>query len=305
MVDAPSISPVVSTAVQGVDAANLVGSTAAHSFTVLGMFMQADFVVKAVMLMLLFAAFWCWAIIFEKYFMFRNVKAKAHRFESEFWASEALDKFYEKIKKRANHSMAIIFVAAMEEWMRSKTTVNTPLQGLKISLRERVVQVMQVARNREIEQLESGLGFLATVGSSAPFIGLFGTVWGIMNSFQAIAISKNTSLAAVAPGIARQHQVFAGAPHNGNVLSGNATVVGAPIHTTVRLKEGQEGIPLAMVAAVLVVAERRQKGTRRQGVALHHPGNGDPPVPRHQVDRLHPYVASPNVGGPLNGAIRV
>jgi biopolymer transport protein TolQ len=98
--------------------------------------------------------------------------------------------------------MAIIFVAAMEEWLRSKTTVNTPLQGLKLSLRERVVQVMQVARNREIEHLESGLGFLATVGSSAPFIGLFGTVWGIMNSFQAIAISKNTSLAAVAPGIA-------------------------------------------------------------------------------------------------------
>ena len=199
MVEAATLTPPVSTAVQGVDAATLAGSSAGHTFSILGMFMQADMVVKAVMIMLLFASFWCWAIIFEKYFLFRSVKSKAQRFENEFWASEALDKFYDKVKKRANHAIAIIFVAAMEEWMRSKTTVNTPLQGLKISLRERV---MQVARNREIEHLESGLGFLATVGSSAPFIGLFGTVWGIMNSFQAIAVSKNTSLVAVAPGIA-------------------------------------------------------------------------------------------------------
>jgi biopolymer transport protein TolQ len=201
MADASTLST-VSTAVQGVDSATLAGSSAGHSFSMFAMFMQADSIVKFVMLMLLLASLWCWAIIFEKYFLFRRVKSKAVRFEGEFWGSEALDKFYEKIKKRANHSMAIIFVAAMEEWLRSKTTVNTPLQGLKLSLRERVVQVMQVARNREIEHLESGLGFLATVGSSAPFIGLFGTVWGIMNSFQSIAISKNTSLAAVAPGIA-------------------------------------------------------------------------------------------------------
>ena len=202
MVDSSPYSSTVSTAVQGVEAATLAGNSAGHSFSIIGMFMSADFVVKGVMIMLLLASFWCWAIIFEKYFLFRNVKAKTHRFESEFWASDALDKFYEKIKKRATHSMAIIFVAAMEEWLRSKTTVNTPLQGLKLSLRERVVQIMQVARNREIEHLERGLGFLATVGSSAPFVGLFGTVWGIMNSFQAIAISKNTSLASVAPGIA-------------------------------------------------------------------------------------------------------
>lgn len=202
MVDAATLSSSVSTAVQGVDSATLAGSSAGHAFSLVGMFLQANITIQAVMALLLFASFWCWAIIFEKYFLFRNVKAKALRFEGEFWSSDALDKFYEKIKKRANHSMAIIFVAAMEEWMRSKTTVNTPVQGLKLSLRERVVQVMQVARNREIEHLESGLGFLATVGSSAPFIGLFGTVWGIMNSFQAIAISKNTSLAAVAPGIA-------------------------------------------------------------------------------------------------------
>jgi len=192
----------VSTAVQGVDAASLAGNAPAHDFSIIGMFMQADWTVQLVILMLLFASFWCWAIIFEKWFMFRSVKAKATRFENDFWASEALDKFYEKTKKRANHPMAIIFVAAMEEWFRSKSNGSQTAQGLKLSLRERIVQVMQVARSRELDQIENGLGFLATTGSSAPFIGLFGTVWGIMNSFHNIALSKNTSLVAVAPGIA-------------------------------------------------------------------------------------------------------
>jgi biopolymer transport protein TolQ len=192
----------VSTAVQGVDSATLAGSNALHDFSIWGMFIQADMVVKLVMIMLVMASFWCWAIIFEKYFMFRTMKAKAARFENEFWSSEALDKFYEKIKKRANHPIAIIFVAAMEEWFRSKNASSPAQQGLKLSLRERIVQVMQVARSRELEHLEAGLGFLATTGSAAPFIGLFGTVWGIMNSFHGIAMSKNTSLVAVAPGIA-------------------------------------------------------------------------------------------------------
>ena len=192
----------VSTAVQGVDATTLAGSASPIDFSMWGMFLQADWVVKGVMLLLIMASFWCWAIIFEKWFLFRNVKAKAQRFENDFWSSEALDKFYEKSKKRANHPMAIIFVAAMEEWFRSKSGGTQTAQGLKIGLRERIVQVMQVARNREIEHVESGLGFLATTGSSAPFIGLFGTVWGIMNSFHGIAMTKNTSLVAVAPGIA-------------------------------------------------------------------------------------------------------
>ena len=192
----------VSTAVQGVDATTLSGSAPMVDFSIFGMFMQADWVVKIVMLLLVMASFWCWAIIFEKWFLFRSVKAKAQRFENDFWSSEALDKFYEKSKKRANHPMAIIFVAAMEEWFRSKSSGGQSQPGLKIGLRERIVQVMQVARNREIDHVESGLGFLATTGSSAPFIGLFGTVWGIMNSFHGIAMTKNTSLVAVAPGIA-------------------------------------------------------------------------------------------------------
>ena len=198
---ADPVSTAVNTAVQGVDSTTLAGTASMHDFSMVGMFMQADWVVKLVMILLIMASFWCWAIIVEKWYLFRNVKAKAQRFENEFWSSDALDKFYEKSKKRANHPMAIIFVAAMEEWFRSKTG-NSPAAGLKMSLRERIVQVMQVSRNRELEQVESGLGFLATVGSSAPFIGLFGTVWGIMNSFHAIAASKNTSLVAVAPGIA-------------------------------------------------------------------------------------------------------
>jgi biopolymer transport protein TolQ len=194
--------PVVPTAVQGVDSTTLAGSVATHDFSIIGMFMHADFVVKGVMILLIFASIWCWAIIFEKWFLFNKVKAKAARFENEFWSSEALDKFYEKTKKRANHPMAIIFVAAMEEWFRSKNSNSQQdAQGIKLSLRERIVQVMQVARNREMEHVESGLGFLATTGAAAPFVGLFGTVWGIMNSFQAIAMSKNTSLVAVAPGI--------------------------------------------------------------------------------------------------------
>ncbi len=191
----------VSTAVQGVEATTLAGSAPAIDFSMWGMFMQADWVVKSVLILLILASFWCWAIIFEKWFLFRNVQARALKFENDFWSSDALDKFYEKVKKRANHPMAIIFVAAMEEWFRSKNT-NTQGAGLKIGVRERILQVMHVARNREIEHVEAGLGFLATTGSSAPFVGLFGTVWGIMNSFHGIALTKNTSLVAVAPGIA-------------------------------------------------------------------------------------------------------
>ncbi len=197
-----AVEPAVSTAVQGVDSTTLAGTAAPLDFSIWGMFAQADIVVQLVMILLLLASFWCWAIIFEKFFLFRRVQAKAVKFENDFWSSEALDQFHEKTKKRANHPMAIIFVAAMEEWFRSKNSSSQSGSGIRIGLRDRVVQVMQVARNREIEHLESGMGFLATTGSSAPFIGLFGTVWGIMHSFHSIALSKNTSLVAVAPGIA-------------------------------------------------------------------------------------------------------
>lgn len=195
--------PTTAAPTAAVDAATLAGSQAPLDFSLIALFFHADFLGKAVMIMLILASFWCWAIIFEKWVKFRSVKAKADRFEQEFWSSEALDRFHEKIKNRANHPMAMLFTAAMDEWFRSRIRdIGQTNLSTRLSVRERIVQIMQVTRNREVEKLESGLGFLATVGSSAPFIGLFGTVWGIMRSFQSIALSKNTSLAVVAPGIA-------------------------------------------------------------------------------------------------------
>lgn len=194
-----------STAVDPVAASDVANMTAnaAHDMSFLGMFMHAEPAVQCVMGLLLLASFWSWALIFDKTMTFRSIKRKAAKFESDFWASEALDKFHERIKKRANHPMAIIFSAGMDEWFRSKIRdLSAANLSQKLGVRERINQIMMVARNREIEKLESGLGFLATIGSSAPFIGLFGTVLGIMHSFSAIAVSKNTSLVSVAPGIA-------------------------------------------------------------------------------------------------------
>ncbi len=195
----------VNTAVDPVSANDVVNvaTPVSHDMSFIGMFWHADPVVQIVMAMLLFASFWAWAIIFDKYLTFRQFKAKAAKFEADFWASEALDKFHERVKKRANHPMAVIFVAAMDEWFRSRIRdISAANLTTKLGIRERINQIMIVTRNREIEKLESGLGFLATVGSSAPFIGLFGTVLGIMHSFTSIALSKNTSLVSVAPGIA-------------------------------------------------------------------------------------------------------
>ncbi len=188
-----------------VSSTDVAGSVLAHDISVIGMFMNADLVVKSVIIMLLLASLWSWAIIFEKWMKFKIIKIKAANFEKHFWSAEALDKFYEKVKGKTNHPYAFVFIAAMEEWLRSGKTnrVKPASKGtLNIGVQERMVQIMSVARNRELDDLEKGLGFLATVGTSAPFIGLFGTVWGIMNSFQSIALSKNTSLAVVAPGLA-------------------------------------------------------------------------------------------------------
>ncbi len=195
----------VETAVQSVGTSNLAGSMAHTDLSLWGMFMQADFVVKSVIIILLLASFWCWGIIFDKWLSFKNAQHRANRFEKEFWAAQELDGFYEKTKKRKiSHPYAEVFLAAMEEWYRSqkKSSSKGDNMAQRLGLRDRMFQIMQVNRNRELDKLSNGIGFLATVGSSAPFIGLFGTVWGIMNSFQSIALSQNTSLAVVAPGIA-------------------------------------------------------------------------------------------------------
>jgi biopolymer transport protein TolQ len=173
--------------------------TTLHDMTPWGMFLQADFLVKLVMIGLIVASFWSWAIIFEKVRRFRRLKAQADAFEEQFWSGNSLDELYDRVGQRPEHPMALLFSAAMREWRRA---VERPREALGPGLAERISKVMRVALAREMEEVERYLGYLATVGSTAPFIGLFGTVWGIMRSFIGIANSQNTSLAVVAPGIA-------------------------------------------------------------------------------------------------------
>ena len=183
-----------------VDAATLAGSVV-HDMSIWGLFIQADVIVKAVMIGLILASFWCWAIIFEKIMRMRRLRRQASQFEESFWSGGSLDDLFDRIGSRPVDPMSAVFSSAMREWRRS--TSRSGREGdPHHSLSERIDRAMQITLNRELEQLERYMTFLASVGSTAPFVGLFGTVWGIMNSFAAIAISKNTSLAVVAPGIA-------------------------------------------------------------------------------------------------------
>lgn len=179
----------------------LAGSLAinAGQMTFLGLFLEAHIVVQAVMIGLILASVWSWAIIIEKTFAFRRARKEADHFENMFWSGQSLEELYSALSRNGHSvSMAALFIAAMREWKRSVEGSIRALGGIQL----RVEKVMDVTISREMERLERRLLFLATVGSTAPFIGLFGTVWGIMTSFQAIAVSKNTSLAVVAPGIA-------------------------------------------------------------------------------------------------------
>ncbi|MEQ1696853.1 MAG: protein TolQ [Hyphomicrobiaceae bacterium] len=162
------------------------------------MFMHAHIVVQSVMVGLMLASVWSWAIIIEKLLSFRKARQESDRFEQSFWSGQSLDEIYNALSRGKNITMAALFVAAMREWKRSVEGNIRALGGIQL----RVEKVMDVTIAREMERLDRRLLFLATVGSTAPFVGLFGTVWGIMSSFQAIAVSKNTSLAVVAPGIA-------------------------------------------------------------------------------------------------------
>lgn len=176
----------------------------------LHLFIHAEPLVLIIMLGLIAMSVISWAVIIEKFTSLRSVASKTSHFEEDFWSAKSLDTFYERLKKRKEkHPLSIIFSSAMEEWLSGKepNRVVKPegtsnASGIAISVKERIVQMMAVSRNREIEHLERGLGFLATCGSSAPFIGLLGTCIGIINAFRAIAMSQNTSLAVVAPGIA-------------------------------------------------------------------------------------------------------
>ncbi|ABV73726.1 hypothetical protein A1E_03995 [Rickettsia canadensis str. McKiel] len=161
---------------------------------------SSDIIGKSVMLILFIASIWSWAIILNKIFKLMQVQRRMRAFENVFWSGRVLEQLYDSIKRSVNNPLALIFVSAMDECksLNSKGLSD----ALKNNHKGRITGVMYLAQNREIEKLEKNLSFLATVGSSSPFIGLFGTVWGIMHSFQSIATSKNTSLAVVAPGIA-------------------------------------------------------------------------------------------------------
>jgi biopolymer transport protein TolQ len=183
---------------QAVNSAALAAPSA--NLSLWGLFLEADIVVKLVMLILLLASVWVWAIIIEKVLSLRRVNREASEFEDSFWSGGSLDELYEREGADPTNPIAAVFGAAMSEWKRS-----VRISGIDIGhtgVKERVDRAMNVTIMREMERLERYMIFLASVGSTAPFVGLFGTVWGIMHSFSAIAAMHNTDLAVVAPGIA-------------------------------------------------------------------------------------------------------
>jgi biopolymer transport protein TolQ len=185
-----------------VQSAQLAGSVAPHGLSITALFLGADIIVKCVMFALLGASLWCWAIIFDKLLRLRQLWQRADAFEESFWSGGSLEELYDRIGSRPLDPLSALFVAAMREWRRSAAKGLADREQVKMTLPQRIDRVMHVTLGREMDALERHLGVLASVGSTAPFIGLFGTVWGIMNAFQSIAATKNTSLAVVAPGIA-------------------------------------------------------------------------------------------------------
>jgi biopolymer transport protein TolQ len=179
-----------------------LGGAVPHDLSIITLFLQADWIVKFVVILLGGASVWCWAVIFDKWAKVRRLRRDAESFEETFWSGGSLDDLYDRIGTRPADPMSAVFAAAMREWRRSAAKGLAASSALRTNLQERIERVMHVTVSREMERLERFMPFLATVGSTAPFVGLFGTVWGIMNSFQSIAASKNTSLAVVAPGIA-------------------------------------------------------------------------------------------------------
>jgi len=167
-----------------------------QNLSIWGLFMSADPVVKLIMIGLLVASFWSWTIIFNKAIRIKTLFSSASQFEDSFWSGGSLDVLFERIGNRPRDPMSAVFAAAMREWKRMGTNARS-----SITLQERIERAMQVTMNREMDKLERHMGFLASLGSTATFVGLFGTIWGIMNTFRAIAAAQNTSLAVVAPGI--------------------------------------------------------------------------------------------------------
>ena len=170
-----------------------VGLASNTDFSLWSLFVRADFIVKTVILMLIGCSIYSWAIIIEKFRLFKKINLESEEFEEKFWKSKSAETFYNNLPVNLENPMALLFKDSMQTLLKAKN---------KSNLSERMSSMLEVNIEKQIVKLEKGFTFLATVGSTAPFIGLFGTVWGIMNSFQSIAISRNTSLAIVAPGIA-------------------------------------------------------------------------------------------------------
>lgn len=176
-------------------ATQAVGLVSSTDFSIVSLFIRADIVVKSVIVILILASVYSWALIFNKYLLFRRIDKSSSIFEDNFWNSKSAESFYNKLPNKTIDPLSNIFRSAMVELIKSKSKSSV----VQVA---RVTRVIEVSSDKEIQSIEKNFSFLATVGSTAPFIGLFGTVWGIMNSFQSIAISRNTSLAIVAPGIA-------------------------------------------------------------------------------------------------------
>ena len=174
---------------------------AIESLSFVSLFERADLLVKTVLIVLLLASLWSWAIIFNKWMILGTIRRRASKFEKTFWSGLSLDELYQQFAHKTDHPMAAVFVAALREWRRAFDGGN-PRENQLASVKDRIDKAMNVTIMRETDGIEGQLGVLATVGATAPFIGLFGTVWGIMNSFTAIAARHDTTLAVVAPGIA-------------------------------------------------------------------------------------------------------
>ena len=170
-----------------------VGLGANTDFSLMSLFFRADIIVKSVMIILIVCSIYSWAVIIDKIRLFRRINKSSEEFEEKFWNSKSAETFYNSLPSKINDPMAVVFQDAMESLLKKKS---------KNNLSEKMSTFLEVGIEKQMSKIDKGFTFLATVGSTAPFIGLFGTVWGIMNSFQSIAISRNTSLAIVAPGIA-------------------------------------------------------------------------------------------------------
>ena len=170
-----------------------VGLASNTDFSLWSLFLRADFVVKSVILMLIGCSIYSWAVIIEKFRLFKKINLESEEFEEKFWKSKSAETFYNSLPVDVENPTALLFKDTMQSLLKAKNKTN---------LNERMTSILEVNIEKQISKIDKGFTFLATVGSTAPFIGLFGTVWGIMNSFQSIAISRNTSLAIVAPGIA-------------------------------------------------------------------------------------------------------